>query len=176
MKTILFHLGALLGRNENSFTWNFSLESQMMTFPYWSSGWELFSQWTHSHWILLPSRYPAITCLRTCTFQGNSVGWSSTAAPRVAKHSQGTAEVKIELWRRWLRSRVMVMGLKQCPALYSCTGGIWTHKVFCFPWVKGRRHHTYHPSCRQVTAFCGQQSCPGDHKIHWEGSGSLPFS
>lgn len=32
MKTILSHLRALLGRNENIFTGNFSLKSQMMIF------------------------------------------------------------------------------------------------------------------------------------------------
>lgn len=68
MNTILSHLYALLGKNENSVMGNFSVKSQMMIFPYWRSRWVLFSQCTRRHLMLLPSQYPTIICLRIMHF------------------------------------------------------------------------------------------------------------
>lgn len=93
MNTILSHLYALLGKNENSVMGNFSVKSQMMIFPYWRSRWVLFSQCTHRHLMLLPSQYPTITCLRIVHFRGNctfscTAGQNSATAPVLAKHLQ----------------------------------------------------------------------------------------
>lgn len=120
MKTIPFHLCAVLWGNQNSFTWNFSLKSQRMIFPCWRSRLVLFSPCSFSQAL-----DPALQLVS----RDRSPAWERVLPKGIAHFIEFCYSIRsgichpgvpAELWETWVW-RVVAMGTKQCPALHRDT-------------------------------------------------------